>query len=55
MPPQCRLWVRYDGMVLRQAVQFLGSTLVFQRMSVEKAGELATGIRSAQAAETSTP
>jgi hypothetical protein len=50
-PPQSRLWVRYDGVVLRQEVQFLGTPLVFERMPEEKAAGLAEENLLAPAAE----
>lgn len=44
--PQGRVWVRRDGLVLRQAVSLLDCTLTFERMRPEQAAVFQTAVDS---------
>jgi hypothetical protein len=39
--PQARLWVRGDGMVVKQQVSFMGVDMVFERLDDQEADEIA--------------
>lgn len=47
--PQAKLWVRTDGMVLKQQVSFLGAEMVFVRLPEDRAAEIADRVEKERA------